>query len=872
MNKLAKNKIVDISAIIQVIGCVYLNPSLIDQNEKYTFTLEDFTEDFHKVIFGSIYNLYQYGAKKIEPSTIEDYLSSYPKKLAIYQVNKGDEYLQKISEKAQPAAFDFYYNRMKKFTLLRMYDDIGLNISDIYDIDNAFDIKKKQHQEEWLNNTDIEEIAETIDKKITDIKLKYANIKENDFHQGGDKIDELIENLKNNPDIGVPLYGNFINTITRGARLGKFYLRSMPTGVGKALPNDTLIPTPDGWKKVGDIRPGDYLFGQDGNPTGVLAIHPQSGLKQVWEVVFKDGRVVKCCKDHLWEYRYDRRHNLLKVESTEEIYKKAKESGGFKDKGYRFAVRMNEPVAYPTKKLYPSPYAMGALLGDGSFRYNSNQKSLSFSSADDELPNRVAKELGKNIVPHKSSNFNYSYTFKPIENSKHNLWVEEILCNYPELWNAKSEDKFIPEEYLMSDIYQRYALLEGLLDTDGHIDEKGRISYYTISSKLKDNVIELCRSLGMITSVILDKRKGKYTTEVGYIVHIQCCKSIKPMLFSLKRKKAIAEAFANNGKREEKKDFLPIVDIYPTNEYTNMTCFTVDNKDHLFLANDFIVTHNTRMMVADACYIACNKIYNTETNSWEDCGNSEPTLFIATEQDLAEIQTAMLAFLSAVNEEHILTGAYEEDEFERVKYAASILKESPLYVKELPDFSLKDIENTIKFAVHDWNIKYCLYDYLHSSTKILSEVSSKARVANLREDNVLFMISTTLKELCTRYGIFILTSTQLNGQYSDAEIFDQNLLRGAKSIADKCDIGMIGLTPTERDKEALSEIVSKLGMEMPNVKISVYKNRRGRWKDIILWCNADKGTCRYNPMFITNYNYELIEMKNLKINVLNFEE
>ena len=92
---------------------------------------------------------------------------------------------------------------------------------------------------------------------------------------------------------------------------------------------------------------------------------------------------------------------------------------------------------------------------------------------------------------------------------------------------------------------------------------------------------------------------------------------------------------------------------------------------------------------------------------------------------------------------------------------------------------MQDIENAIKYSIHEWGVQYVLFDYLHSSLKILSEVSSKARVSNLREDNILFMISTRLKDLCTQYDIFILTSTQLNGGYQDATVYDQNLLRGA---------------------------------------------------------------------------------------------
>lgn len=68
--------------------------------------------------------------------------------------------------------------------------------------------------------------------------------------------------------------------------------------------------------------------------------------------------------------------------------------------------------------------------------------------------------------------------------------------------------------------------------------------------------------------------------------------------------------------------------------------------------------------------------------------------------------------------------------------------------------------------------------------KILSEISSKAGVKNLREDNILFMISVRLKDLCNEYGVFIMTATQLNSDYQTSSTPDQNLLRGAKSIAD----------------------------------------------------------------------------------------
>jgi hypothetical protein len=158
-----------------------------------------------------------------------------------------------------------------------------------------------------------------------------------------------------------------------------------------------------------------------------------------------------------------------------------------------------------------------------------------------------------------------------------------------------------------------------------------------------------------------------------------------------------------------------------------------------------------------------------------------------------------------------------------------------------------------------------MHDYIHTSLKILEEITKRSGGVKLREDNILFMLSIRLKDLCNKYGIFILSSTQLNGDYVDAETPDQNLLRGAKSIADKIDLGEIALPVKEKDIEALGRILTSNTFDRPNLKLSVYKNRRSRYKGIYLWCSADLGCCRVKPMFATTWDYEIIEMNDIKI-------
>ena len=386
----------DPTAVMQVVGCVFNNPQLLDITDKYSVVDEDFCDSFHKVVFGAIYKLHELGAKKITLQNIADFLSDRPKSEATYKQNKGDEWLTRVSDAAMASTFDYYYSRLKKFSLLRAFDNCGIAVSDIYDMDNILDMKKKQLQEDMLDNSTLEQIANKVDEKIENIRYQYVNDDFGEAQQAATGIKDLIQRFKDAPEVGVPLYGPLVNTVTRGARLKKFYLRSAGTGVGK-----------------------------------------------------------------------------------------------------------------------------------------------------------------------------------------------------------------------------------------------------------------------------------------------------------------------------------------------------------------------TRSMIADACYIACAKIYD-ENFGWIKCGTQE---------------------------------------------------------------------------------------------------------------HVLFMLSTRLKDLCNQYGVFIMSATQLNGDWKDAKIPDQNLLRGAKAIADKIDYGSILLNTTDEDLVALENILSSSMFEKPTIKMSIYKNRRGRYKGVILWCKSNLGCCRIQPMFCTTYDYEMVSIDDVRIRV-----
>ena len=191
----------------------------------------------------------------------------------------------------------------------------------------------------------------------------------------------------------------------------------------------------------------------------------------------------------------------------------------------------------------------------------------------------------------------------------------------------------------------------------------------------------------------------------------------------------------------------------------------------LYLRSAATGVGKSRTLIADACMFACNELYDTEQNKWIKNGTKEPTLYITTEQEIDEIQTMLIAFVADVDEEKIINGDADFNEMARIARAIQILEESPLYIVSCPNFSLSDIENIIKINIKKFNIKYITYDYLHTSIKILDEITKRSGGVKLREDNILFMLAVALKDLCNKYQIFIITSTQLNGKVKIAIIY-----------------------------------------------------------------------------------------------------
>lgn len=496
---------IDNNAIINVLGTLYKYPNLIEQEDRYFFDVEDYTTSFHKVIFSSIYNLKLNGLHKISTVDIEMYLEKTPSLYSTYEQGKGTAFLDSVSEIVNLDKFDYYYMRMKKFTLLRKLDTCGVDVRRFYDPNEILDQKKINQQQHWLELTSLEEMANEISDSIQRVIDESVTSTLRVGCQAGEGLRELIARMKESPEIGIPMYGEVKNTIYRGARLKKFYLCSAPTGAGK-----------------------------------------------------------------------------------------------------------------------------------------------------------------------------------------------------------------------------------------------------------------------------------------------------------------------------------------------------------------------TRKMVADACMFAMDEIY--EDGKWEHMGSKQPTLIMTTELEPEEVQTMMTAFVGNVTEGHILNADYKDGEEARIEHAIGQIEKAPLWIEQLSDFSLRDIENTIRRYAREQGVKYVCFDYIMTSMKILEEITKRSGGVKLREDQILLMMSIRLKDLCNELGIFIESATQISGEWEDKADANQQLLRGSKAIADKIDGGEILLPVRPFEKERLEKILEQNpNLRMPTHVYHVYKNRRGEHNFVKVWCEGYLGTCRIKPLFTTDNNFNVVNIEGTKI-------
>lgn len=332
-------------------------------------------------------------------------------------------------------------------------------------------------------------------------------------------------------------------------------------GGGKGLTLDTLVLTDDGWKKAKDITLENKLVAVDGTYTKIKGIFPQ-GLKQTYTLTFDDGVTATVDNTHLWKVwnaDHGKRDGWV-IRDTETLYK---------SKG-RFSIPLLEKPVQGTYRSKYDPYIIGYILGDGTM---TGAHPTIYTA--DEWTTEYLHDAGWKVYKYKESVWQCALTGK-----------KEKL--YEELERKSGQHKRVPNKLLTSTPETRLAVLQGLMDSDGTVDKDGSCSYSTLVDGLAEDVVYLVRSLGGKACIETKKRimPSGYTEKDVRVSH---CGKFMPFRLPrkvLRVKKAIYDKrYITSIKKDKVQETV---------------CFAVEHKDHLFVIDGFVVTHNTRL----GCYLA----------------------------------------------------------------------------------------------------------------------------------------------------------------------------------------------------------------------------------------------------------------------------
>jgi hypothetical protein len=393
-------------------------------------------------------------------------------------------------------------------------------------------------------------------------------------------------------------------------------------GGGKDLWVGTPVPVPtsvhpSGFIAHGELRPGDFVYGVNGEPTMVVTRFAIT-TQEAFEVEFSTGEVVVANGDHLWHtwsasdrkrlrrrsdaFRSARRANRpsrAKPESKkpwvsrtvtrlnqERAYDYEPVVGGVRTtreialtlgarkSSWNHAIDVAAPIVGPDCDLPIEPYLFGLWLGDGTSRAPSiGMAEDDWTAVSSHVP--VPDSERVDIRPPRATPF-VTRRFSAMLPALRRLGVLGA--------------KRIPPLYLRASAAQRLALLQGLLDTDGHCDHRGQVELGLSDEALARDAWELVSSLGAKSS--LRRKPTKHPARDSWRM-----KFVPSFVAFRLPRKALRQRQALRSPRCGRRY---IVAVRPTAPVP-MCCIKVAAADGLYLVGrSFIPTHNSDLLLGAA--------------------------------------------------------------------------------------------------------------------------------------------------------------------------------------------------------------------------------------------------------------------------------
>jgi replicative DNA helicase len=578
----------------------------------------------------------------------------------------------------------------------------------------------------------------------------------------------LDEDYRHPIPIGIP---GIDKLLKGGLAKGEIGVILAPTGVGKSLPYSEPVLTPTGWVTMGDIKIGDKVVGSDGKEQYVLGVYPQN-VRPIYKVEFTDNTFVNCDEEHLWSVNtLNMRTGKTRVKGKSTYrpnygYKVVKTSdmmNDIKKRGrYNYRLPVVSPVDFEKRDVLIDPYLLGLLLGDGSMC----DSGVRISTKDDELFETI-----QHFEEHSSYNEYERNETKTIKYINFKTQIKKRIEFYG-LLNKKSNNKFIPKDYLYNSLDVRVSILQGLMDTDGYVDKKGTTQFTTISERLCNDVRELVLSLG--GTVRVNSKIPTYTYDgekkqgqLAYTITISFANNIVP--FRLLRK---VDRYYMRTKYVEQKYVKSIT--YSHDE--EAVCIKVSNPDELFVTRDYVLTHNTTILT---------KIANTAFNLGYN------VLQIFFEDNPKIVQRKHFTLWTGIAPDNLVQ--HKEEVMGKIEQIKETMK-NELVLKKLPSDSItmSQIKNQVRKMIADGNkLDLILLDYIDC---VVPESSSKD------EWKAEGSVMRGFEAMCHELSLVGWTATQGNRSSISSEVVTTDQMGGSIK---KAQVGhvIISVAKTLQQKE-----------------------------------------------------------------------
>ena len=827
----------DLHAEQSVLGSMLINKDAIADCLE-AVKAHDFYRPAHELIFDAVLDLFGRG-EPADAITVADELG---KRGDLTRVG-GQAYLHQLIQSVPTAANAGYYAEIvHERAVLRRLVEAGTRI-----------VQMGYAQGEG----DIDDIVNRAQAEVYSVAEKRGG---EDYNVLGDLLNETMEEIeaasgRTDDLIGVPTGFIELDQLTNGLHPGQMIVVAARPAVGKALALDTVLPTPEGWTTMGQVRAGDELIDAHGRPTVVVAATEVMTGRPCFEVEFSDGSVIVADAEHQWltETRASRRSfhaardgcNRIRNQRTFAAVRTTAEIAGTlrtatSERRLNHCVQLAQPLDLPQRDDLPlTPYVLGAWLGGGT------SAQAQITTTDAEMVMFLEAE-GLRLTP-TSSPMRYSLTvpveqvaprscvvcgvvFTPRTNqvktcgrscggkAKGTPLLEprgpdcgELCTGLQQCQRCRDDhgsveallrrvgvldDKRIPTSYLRASEQQRRALLAGLLDTDGTVSAAGCPQFTTTSRRLLKDVSDLVAGLGYRFGVSRRAVRGRSAASpTAYTVTFS---SDEPV-FRLTRKAQLHKDRA--GRRFQRRNSRFIVDVRPEASVP-VRCVEVDNAEHLYLAGRAMIpTHNSTLGIDIARAAAIKH-------------NMAAAVF-SLEMSRTEITMRILSAEATIQLQDLRKGLKNQEQWTKLARIMGKISTAPLFIDDSPNMSLMEIRAKCRRLKQQHNLRLVVIDYLQLMTSGKKVESRQQEVAEF---------SRALKLLAKELEVPVIAISQLNRgpeQRTDKRP-QMSDLRESGSIEQDADVVILlhrDRSDPERDGEA---------------DVIVAKHRNGPTKDIVL--------------------------------------